>query len=528
MWSSTSIPLGIEQSLDSIFAALTLGGIDRTNKANMEAYNYNLELYARKQQVYRNCLQRFKGRFPFNVFYNTYAIFYEILLGLKINEFSLAQLDTIVETNSDLIINSPYIDRSKYKETQSGTLITNEDFVDIVRETLKEKTLQLSMIEVTEEQFISSCNIYVDWFKDQMALFTSLSMSAIMQQGFEYRKPNKRVKLYKGLDDCKAFYNEQMEIINSLSEESHVRSTVLDMDWFKSEVEKEGKVDEDIMFKSRLREIDSVCGPLRRGNILGIVGPPKGGKTRFTNYMVQVALQCGFNVCVWPLEGTKEEWIAMQTACLIAFDSHTKTSNTNEMVLLSSGDIENHAYGKSKEMTKQVLAAKMLLASNTKLGKLTFMEGTAFVEDMFDQLTSHYENVNQFDVLVVDQLINVMSKTGKGRVERTTEAYIKMKDFLANKLRIAALGIMPSQLKQVTIDQLRKDPEATIDVTAGAETAETIRTPDEIWGLFSSKEERDNNIMKFYSVASRHNGSFPDFQSKCFLQSCFFMSQEEQ
>ena len=55
----------------------------------------------------------------------------------------------------------------------------HEDFVDIVRETLKEKTLQLSMIEVTEEQFISSCNIYVDWFKDQMALFTSLSMSAI-------------------------------------------------------------------------------------------------------------------------------------------------------------------------------------------------------------------------------------------------------------------------------------------------------------------------------------------------------------
>lgn len=528
MWSSTTIPLGIEQSLDTIFAALTLGGINKTSKENMDVYNYNIGLYARKQQVYRNCLQRFKGRFPFNVFYNTYALFYEIIMNLKINEFTLDQLDTVVETNRDLIVDSPYIDRSKYKETGSGTLITDEDFIDIVRETLKEKTLELSMIEVTEEQFISSCNIYVDWYKDQMVLFTSLSMAAIMQQGFEHKKPNKRKRLYRGINDCKTFYNEQMEIINSLSEESHVRSTVLDMDWFKSEVEKEGQADDNIMFKSGLREIDTVCGPLRRGNILGIVGPPKGGKTRFTNFMVQVALQSGFNVCVWPLEGTKEEWIAMQTSCLIAFDSRKKTNKPEEMVLISSGDIENHAYSKTKEMTKQVLAAKMLLASNTKLGKLTFMEGTAFVEDMFDQLTSHYENVNQFDVLVVDQLINVMSKTGKGRVERTTEAYIKMKDFLANKLRIAALGIMPSQLKQTTIDMLRKDSEATIDVTAGAETAETIRTPDEIWGLFSSKEERDNNIMKIYSVASRHNGSFPDFQAKCFLQSCFFMSQEEQ
>ena len=50
---------------------------------------------------------------------------------------------------------------------------------------------------------------------------------------------------------------------------------------------------------------------------------------------------------------------------------------------------------------------------------------------------------------------------------------------------------------------------------------------DEIWGLFSTKEERDNNMMKIYSIASRHNGSFPDFVARCYLECCFFTSQDD-
>jgi hypothetical protein len=120
-----------------------------------------------------------------------------------------------------------------------------------------------------------------------------------------------------------------------------------------------------------------------------------------------------------------------------------------------------------------------------------------------------------------------MSKKGKGKVERISEAYMETKNFLANRLKRPALGIMPAQLKQDVVDFLRRNPEETIDVTSGGESAETVRTPDEVIGLFSSKEERDNNIMKIYSVASRHNGSFQDFQCRCYLESCFFLSQDE-
>lgn len=518
MWDNINIPLGVTDSLEDLYAALIIGGIDK---------RIDVELYNRKYSIHKNCLQRFKGFFPFNVFYNNYAIFYEVFMTIQLKEFSVEQLDTVIESNKDLILDSPYIARNKYTETQSGNLINDDDFLKVVGTNLKEMLMQLSYREVSEEKFVSSCNVYITWFKETMGEYTALSMAAIMNKGYEHKKPNKRSRTYKGLKDMRKFYTEQMEIIDSLSEEKHAKSSVIDMEWFQQEVQKEGKEDDKLMFKVGLREIDSACRPLRRGEMLGIVGPPKGGKTRFTNFIVAVALQHGYNVCVWPLEGTKEEWEAMQVACLMAFESRAKTSKTDEMVMMSSSDILTHAYTKSKEMTKQVLAAKMLLASNTKLGRLSFIQNTAYVEDMFDVLQSHYDNVNQFDVLVVDQLINVMSSTGKGKVERTSEAYVKMKDFLANKLRIPALGVMPSQLKQEVIDNLRRNPDETIDVTGGAETAETVRTPDEIWGLFSSKEERANNIMKIYSVASRQNENFPDFQAKCFLKCCYFLSQED-
>jgi predicted DNA binding protein len=121
-----------------------------------------------------------------------------------------------------------------------------------------------------------------------------------------------------------------------------------------------------------------------------------------------------------------------------------------------------------------------------------------------------------------------MSHKPMSRPEKVSEAYITLKDFLANRLKVTALGIMPAQLKQTVVDYLRSHPDETIDVTAGSESAETLRTPDETIGLFSSKEERDNNMMKIYSVASRHNGSFQDFQCKCYLECCFFTSADDE
>ena len=183
---------------------------------------------------------------------------------------------------------------------------------------------------------------------------------------------------------------------------------------------------------------------------------------------------------------------------------------------------------KDKNLKSTISAARQKMAIGEKMGRLSFIEGTAYIEDFLDVLQNHYDNDNPFDVIVIDPLINIMSKySGGSKTERVSEAYIRMKDFVANKLKVPALAVIPCQLKQSYVDFLRAHPEETIDVTAGGESSETIRTPDYSIGLFSTKEERNSNIMKFYDVASRHNGSFDDFTARCYLGSCFFLSEAD-
>lgn len=521
MWDRVNITLGIEQSLNTIFSAVLLGGIDKDNTALKE----------KKSLVSKICLSRFIADFPFNIFYNSYAIFYEILVTIDAKVFTAEQLQSIIETNRDLILDSPYIDKARYSNTESGNIASDDDIIAAITSNLVELLYTLSNTYVTEEEFKSSCITYIDWYKNAYAEFTALNMAAIMSDmGFEDKKPGKRTRKYHGLQDMMEYYNENMRVIKSLSTESRIKSFVVDAKWLDEELQNENKQDTNSLFSIGIKEMDATIGELRRGNMLGVMGPPKGGKTRFTNYLVNRALSLGYNVCVWPLEGTADEWEAMQTACYIARTSYeqAKSGKKDSMLRLSSKDILQKKYSSSNTMRREIAAAKTAMATSERFGRLSFIEGTAYVEDMFDVLEAHYENENPFDVLVIDQLVNVMSKKGKGKVERISEAYMETKNFLANKLKVPALGIMPAQLKQDVVDFLRRNPDETIDVTAGGESAETVRTPDEVIGLFSSKEERDNNIMKIYSVASRHNGSFQDFQSRCYLECCFFTSEDDE
>lgn len=524
MWDRINIPLGIENSLRNIFGAILVGGIDRKDPANAE-------LITQKVTIAKACRPRFSADFPFNIFYNNYAIFYEILVTLQVNSFTVDQLESIVETNRDLILDSPYIDKKRYSMTDSGNIASDDDIIMAVTSSLADDLKELSMLYVTTEEFESACRIYTDWYKNAFAEFTALNMSSIMSDvGFDCKKPGKRVRHYQGLEDMQEYYNENMHIIKALADESRVRSFVLDDKWLCNELQNENKQDNNSLFTIGIKEMDATIGELRRGNMLGVMGPPKGGKTRFTNYLVQRALSLGYNVCVWPLEGTAEEWEAMQIACFLAQTSYAEMKSKGKsggMLRISSKDILQRRYGNSSEIRKYVAGAKAVMATSEQYGRLSFIEGTAYVEDFLDVIEAHYETENQFDVLVIDQLVNVMSKKGKGKVERISEAYMETKNFIANRLKRPALGIMPAQLKQDVVDFLRRNPDETIDVTAGGESAETVRTPDEVVGLFSSKEERDNNIMKIYSVASRHNGSFQDFQARCYLECCYFLSQDE-
>ena len=498
---------GIQESLDKIFTAVIVGGISRDNSS------MNV-----KREVYKECLPRFISRFTSNIFKDEYAFFYEMLKTLNVKVFTERQLESVLYQNQDLVLNSPYINLSKWSNIIDGRAATNDEKLEAFRLNLTEKFNELSNNVVTEEEFDTACEVYISYFTNEYMLETAQNMALIMSDmGFIYHKPRGRRVKYKGVDDAQNYYNDRVKILRELAEGDRVIHKVLDDNWLVNELQKEDKSDENALIDFGLEEIDSVIGKLRRSNLLGILGPPKGGKTRMANYLVGKCLDAGLNVVVWPLEGNSEEWEAMQTALLVRKQSGSS---------LDSKKILERKY-ENDDIRQLVIAAKTQMATDFNRGKLSFIEGTAYLEDFIDILKQHYESENAYDVVVIDSLVNIESRARVSKSEKISEAYMLFKRFLVNGLKVPPLGIVPAQLKQYYVDFLRKNPGEDIDVTAGGESAETIRSPDEIIGLFSSKEERNAGIMNIYSVGTRHSQTFDNFAARCELACCYFYSDPE-
>ena len=495
-------------SIEQIFGGILVGELKNGNESEAEITS----------SVPTN-LRYFKASFPINVFQDEYAVFYDIIVNKNILVFNKKQLFNIIENNRDMILNSPYINLSKIDITESGGHSVENEKIEYFKDSMGEKLETLSNTYVPTIVFESACNAFIDDFRNQFMLETAQHMSMIMSDaGFDNRINYRRTEHLHGVSDCSRYYNDRMHILSSLDTENKLRETVLDKEYYLQHANDDTKADANALMTVGIKDIDEHIGDLRRGNMIGILGPPKGGKTRFTNFLVQRALGLGLNVCVWPLEGTKEEWIAMQMASYIARKNNR---------FINSKEILQNKYKDNAERV-MVTSARFEQVNDESYGTLSFIESTAYCEDFIDVLKSHYENINKYDVIVIDSLVNILSRTGKNKVDRISSAYMLLKSFITNNLPRQALAIIPAQLKQDVVDFLRSHPNETIDVTAGGESAETIRTPDEVIGLFSSKEERAANLMKMYSVASRHSEAFSDFTVGASLKCCHFYDKDIQ
>lgn len=524
------VPMNVQPNLDMIFGAVLVGGIDRR-------IDSNLNLLSTKISISKMAYNMFKSRFQYNIFNEAYAIFWEILCTRKVSSLDKGQLELILDNNRNKLLNSEYIDTTKYSISSSGNVASDDDKIMAIKADIIDEFVRLSYIPVDIDQFKSACIIYSDWYKEAFMENTCQNMAIMMQDnGYDVKLPGKRPAHLQGSADVQKYWNERIRIMKSLEEVNDNRVVVRDENWLIDRHNDKNNEDNEELCLMGIQNIDTVMGPLRRGRMYGILGAPKGGKTRFANFLVETLILNGFNVAVWAVEGSSSEWLAMQTSCAIAMLSKKAITSGqgSEIIRISDEDILSKKYLKASRgirgnnsLASIVWSTESALAKNERYGRLSFIEEPAYAETFIDVLKNHYDNVNPFDAIVIDPLINIGSLKGIQKVQRVTDAYTDLHRFIQKELPVPAAAIIPAQLKQSVIDELRKHPENTMDVTAGGESAETIRTPDEIIGLFSTKEERDSNMMNIYSVASRHNGTFDDFVAKCYLDCCMFMSPED-
>lgn len=502
--------------LDIIFSAILVGGISKEEaNGNPEV----LKILKSKVNVYKQAKSHFKSTFQDNIFFNEYDIFYQIFMQYENAYYSVDELKRILEQNKSVILKSKYIYNYlaiKANVRQDKSVLSDDEFFDlIVIPHVTERYLNMSHQLVELEEYLSACERYIEVYKRKYLLETAENMTAIVQGDDGARlKIGKSVKELRTTEDCMNYYLDRIRIIHKMEAERGVQSLLYNGAYL---LEEANKKKAEAILDYGVAELDAVKHPMRRGNMVCIMGPPKGGKTTFTTYLVERALDKGLNVAVWPLEGTVDEWVSLLTSSVLAC-GHVRgeSGEKGESREIDKASIMYEQYENPDDL-KHVTSAKYTLAAGENRGALSFLTGVAYVEDFEDELTSHYENINRFDVLVVDSPINMQTRSKMGKTEYLSKGFMGLKNYVSNKMKKPALCLVTAQYKQDVIDMMRKNPNTEIDVTSGGETAESIRTPDDVIGLFSNATERDNRMMKVYDIASRGNGHYEPFYMGCSL-----------
>lgn len=524
MWDNIAIPIGIEQTLRSIFAGILIGGIDRNKPGSSE-------LVAAKVQSQKFCRSKFVSTFGDNIFNDIYAIFYQIITELNVKVFTSEQLESIIDNNRDLILESPYINKNTFIVSGGSVLPNDDDIINAVTSMAKEQYIELSNIYISEDEFNSACEIYKSWYIENYMFYVSNNMTMIMSDiGFDCKLPGKRTRHYQGSKDAREYYNQQMLILDGLEGTNRFKVVEVDDTWLENELDSSKRPNSELLFDTGLKEIDSVWRPFKRSEMLCILGPTKGGKTKFAQYICGRAIKNGYNVLVWVLEGSRKEWESGIVANVIADTSYNEVKKTGKgsVLRISAAAIEHNELAEKASASKIIASAKTVMATDENYGRLRFVDdSSAYVEDFTDLLLAEY-NRKPFDVLIIDPIVKILSKNHMGKTDRIAEAYIKLEQFLKHQTPVHIFGVVTAQFKQEVIDAMRRDPEGDIDITSGGDSAETVRTPDKVIGLFSSKEERSADIMKFYSVAQRGSEAFKNFVGRCYLDCSYFMSESDE
>jgi len=537
---------------------------EMTKEAFKEAYKFGTPEYADnyklKEEIFRKALIHFKGLFKSNIFYDEYDVFYQILTQYTNVKFTLADLDSVLEDNRHEILTSKYLyffDDIKEARKNRGTVPTEDEYFFDIKRRIKTLYMKLACTPVSWEDYLTNCDTYINAYKKEYTRETiNNSGAALTTDGAEVFLNGKRTTLYT-VEDTLKYWAERQAVLSELGVSDAATGIVYDANYLSTLAETK---QEPGILDYGIKALDDVKSKMRRGNVVCIMGPPKGGKTTFTTYLVERALSQGLNVAVWPLEGTKEEWIALilaigtmrATAREILSNSSGKTEKevfrslaardtSNDMntantlgnyVSPTKSDILYKRFSTNGEQESRVENVKIALSNQAGYGKLSFIDGIAYVENFDEILDTHYDTLNKFDVLVMDSPINMQSLQKRPKSEYLSQAFQKLKAYVANKVPSPVLALVTAQYKQSAIDEIRSRDKTgeqfkEIDVTAGGETAESIRTPDDVIGLFSNAQERAKGEMRMYDIASRGNDHFNPFYVGCALGHGMFWHDEE-
>lgn len=416
-----------------------------------------------------------------SVFSNEYYIFFGILKEFPRIQLSKEFLQLYLQTNRAKIQHDSSVELAKYQ------LSDNDPYTEFIASCL-------ALYDECTNTPVSSDAYYrnLEMYRMQYIVAESITIleesTIILAEGIARNK-----KQYSGYEDMRSYLKAKFQKLDNMLEKKE-RKGIITYGVNDEEESESGQI--NIITSYGVTTLDDKVGGIYEGDMVSLLAPSKGGKSRFTTYVLHNAVvNHGTPIVMWSIENGYKGWENLIRARHFNwFYNHTQT-DVNQKVIINDDMIRK---GKMSDAMKELeLASWTDLKHNKSYGTISNIDED-FDADTFLSVIDEAVNSTGAKLICIDYL-QLVSGSGNNTSQHEVIAnvYKKLLQYIKAK-KIG--GIFPAQVKQSVIGDLaRKEPSemANIDLRdAAGGSYEVIKTPDVNLMLYGTVEDiRDGSVL---------------------------------
>jgi hypothetical protein len=443
------------------------------------------------------------------IFKNEYHVFFIVTKDFPRIVPHADFLRLYLQTNRAIFQKNKYIDLTNYRVGETDAYV---EFVNSCISLFDECTKR----EVTDVEFFRSLEMHKMEFINMQAVSILEESVTILSEGVTYGN-----KTLSGYEDMR--HNE--------------KTRFLKLDNMMSKTDRRGVItygltDEADEEETRIKKVctygvvalDAALKGIYEGDMISLLAPAKGCKSRFATHVLHNALISGVSIVVWSVENGHKGWEYLVRARHFNWFYNSKQTDVTQKKIIDSDMIRTGEM--SDELKSMELASWTDLKCNSAYGRIGNIDED-MNDDNFIEILDNAVNTVGAKLVCLDylQLVSGGSNKNMPKNERIGEAYKKTLQFVKKK---KVGGIFPAQLKQTVVGDIQKvNPEDLINMElrdSAGESYEIIKTPDVNLALYGTVEDIRNGSMKLLSIPSRNNAPFEPIDLYVDAGTCSFSS----
>lgn len=444
-----------------------------------------------------------------NVFRNEYAVFYTLTKDIPRIIPNKDFMTIYLQTNRAVFTRSSNIDLSNY------SLGDTDPYIEFCNSCLTLFETCLSR-KVGTKDFDLALEIFKMQYVNSQSIEILEQSTVILSEGVKIGN-----KVLSGYQDMRRNIKNKFVSLDNMVSRTDRKGIIT---YGHNDVSDEEETPIKLVSNFGINKLDKVLGGIYEGDMVSLIAPTKGGKSRISTYMLHNAVvNNGTSIVVWSIENGQKGWEALVRARHFNWLYNSGLTDVTQKRILNSDMIRR---GKvSDNLVELEKASWTDLKSNSNYGKITVIDEDFTEDTIFEVLESA---INEFGakLICVDYLQMILGANSElNTQERITSVYQRMLQFVKKK---KVGGIFPAQMKQAFFDKMVEktvDEIANMDFrTAAGSSHEIIKTPDVNLLAYANSDQLSAGELRLYSIPSRNAEPFSPIELFADFGSCTFQS----